>query len=174
MGIEKEQAIASVMRFRGLEHRLERVESPDDCLYINDSKSTNLSSLIWALQQSFQTSRGISQKIILIAGGKNKGGDFSAVRNLIKEKTKHVILIGESRDEIAACFEPSLSVEKASSLEEAIQKARAQALSSDVILFSPACASFDMFINYQDRGRQYKELVRNLTSFCPKTVSASS
>jgi len=173
LGIDKGGALQSLISFEGLEHRLERVPSPDEWLYINDSKSTNLSSLVWALERLIDSQKNSAPQIILILGGKNKGGDFSSVKTLLSNKTKHIILMGEAQDEIASRLDSSCSYEKSSSLEEAVLCARAQARAGDVILFSPACASFDMFINYIDRGRQFKSLVAKLTQSCPKTVSAS-
>lgn len=138
--------------FRGIEHRMETVPSQDGLRYINDSKSTSIASLKWALER-------MDRKVILIAGGRHKGGDFSALADLVSEKVRFLVAIGEAAPLIEKTFQSATRVLKVSSLDEAVRHARAVASAGDTILFSPACASFDMFRNYEERGRRFKELV---------------
>jgi len=135
-----------------IEHRLEKVDSGDDVIYINDSKSTNPSSLAYALERQ-------SQKVILIVGGKNKGNRFDHLRPLIREKVKHLIIFGECRDLLREDLGETTTFEIAENLTDVLSRARRVSRRGDVVLFSPGCASFDMFKNYEDRGRQFKGLV---------------
>jgi UDP-N-acetylmuramoylalanine--D-glutamate ligase len=162
-GLDPEASLKSLTNFSGIEHRLEEVPSGDGRRYINDSKSTNVSSLAWALER-------MAEPVVLILGGKNKGGDFSALRPLLRQKTKEIILIGETREMFADLLETTVPFLPASSLQEAVELAREKSNERDVILLSPGCASFDMFINYKDRGEQFKKIVHKIA--CPKTVSA--
>lgn len=141
--------------FAGVEHRLEFVAAKEGVKYINDSKATTVESLSFALQ-SFK------EPIILIAGGKDKGSDFTRLNDLIKKHTKAVVLIGAATEKMHAAWQGLSPLYKASSLAGALQKAKDLSLSGDVVLLSPACASFDMFSDFEDRGRQFKELVKNL------------
>ena len=102
--------------------------------------------------------------MLLIAGGRDKGSDFSPLRPLIKEKLKNLILIGEARDKIAEAIGGMTNTSFASTLEEAVSIAHREAVKGDIVLLSPACASFDMFKNFEDRGRKFKEIVWKLTS----------
>ena len=141
--------------FRGIEHRMENVNFGDGVNYINDSKSTTIASLGWALDR-------MNKKVVLIMGGLHKGGDFSQLQNKVKEKVKSLVVIGKASLEIEHVFRAFVSVQKAASLEDALRIARSQSKIGDTILFSPACASFDMFRDYEDRGRQFKEIVARL------------
>lgn len=165
-GLDRSESLKSLTDFSGIEHRLEEVPSGDGRRYINDSKSTNISSLVWALQR-------MPKRVFLILGGKNKGGDFSTVRPLFGEKTKEIILIGEAIPEIVPALKGCVSYVTAKTLREAVETARRRSSDGDIILLSPGCASFDMFINYKDRGEQFKKLVSELTLPCPKPVSVS-
>ena len=151
-------AIAQTLReFPGLEHRLEFVREIDGVRYINDSKGTNVGAVIKSIE-------GFNEPILLIAGGRDKDGDFSSLRPLIKEKVKRLILIGEAKDKIAAAAGDMTTTGFADSLEEAVHIASNEALKGDVVLLSPACASFDMFKNFEERGRLFKEIVWKLPS----------
>lgn len=141
--------------FRGIKHRMEEIPSQDGIRYINDSKSTTIASLKWALDRT-------KQKVILIMGGRHKGGDFSQLRDVIKQKVRFLIVLGEASEIIEQAFASAVTVSKAPSLVEAVRHARAVARQGDTVLFSPACASFDMFRDYQDRGDQFKETVSRL------------
>ena len=143
-------------RFAGLEHRLELVKIIDGVKYINDSKGTNVGAVVKSLE-------GFSEPVILIAGGLDKGGDFAPLKNLVKEKVKTLILIGKAKEKIAEAFGGLTDTIFASSLEDAVNIASHKADKGDVVLLSPACASFDMFRNFEDRGRVFKEAVNRLT-----------
>ncbi len=150
--------IKSVLKkFAGLEHRLEFVRDLNGVRYINDSKGTNVGAVVKSLES-------FSEPLLLIAGGRDKGSDFSPLRPLIKEKVKSLILIGEARDKIAEAVVGMTNTSFASSLEEAVNIAHREAVKGDIVLLSPACASFDMFKNFEDRGRKFKEIVWKLTS----------
>lgn len=138
--------------FTGLEHRFEDAGSVHGVRYINDSKSTTIASLSWALER-------VTGKAILIAGGRHKGGDFRVLRDLVRKNVKFLILIGEAKKEIETAFADLVSCYTAPSLEEALRVARSVARSDESVLFSPACASFDMFKDYQDRGLQFKNII---------------
>ena len=141
--------------FRGLPHRLEFVRIHEGIEWINDSKGTNVDS-VWYALGSF------NKPIILIAGGRDKDSNFAILKERIQQKVKTVILLGEARDKMKEALEGIDNIYLVSSLEEAVQKARSAAASGDVVLLSPACASFDMFENFEDRGNQFKELVNAL------------
>ena len=138
--------------FPGLEHRLEWVRDIDGVSFFNDSKGTNVGAVVKSLM-SFQ------KPILLIAGGKDKGGDYSPLKGLIAERVKAMVLIGEAQGRIWSALGELTETVKKSTLEEAVHWAFSKALPGDVVLLSPACASFDMFENYQDRGRQFKAIV---------------
>ena len=150
------EAIRSVLRsFPGLEHALEVVRERRGVRFVNDSKGTNVDAVLKALE-------GIEQPIWLIAGGRDKGGDFTRLRGLIRERVKGLILIGEAAGRIQAAMGDFQHCRPAATLREAVELAAREAQPGEVILLSPACASFDMFADYQDRGRQFKALVQAL------------
>ncbi|MFH1898729.1 MAG: UDP-N-acetylmuramoyl-L-alanine--D-glutamate ligase [Candidatus Desantisbacteria bacterium] len=147
--------IAKTLRgFKGVEHRMESTEIINGVEFINDSKATNVDSVLCALN-SFPA------PIVLIAGGKDKGCDYRRLTPLLNEKVKAMVLLGEAAERIekASGFKPCYL---SSSLEEAVLTAYKIALAGDTILFSPACSSFDMFTNYEERGRVFKEIVRRM------------
>lgn len=139
--------------FQGIEHRMERVASIHGVTYINDSKSTTSASLAWALRQLG------NKKVILLAGGHPKGSDFDSVRALVRQKVKKAILIGEARPLLRAAWAGSCLLEEAQDFYSAVKTAEQNAEPGDAVLLSPACASFDMFKNYEERGRRFKEIV---------------
>lgn len=140
--------------FSGIEHRFEDVGTFLDVRYINDSKSTTIASLGWALDR-------VGEGAILISGGRHKGGDFRVLRDLVRKKIKFLILIGEAKKEIENAFGDLVSIYSTDTLEEALRVARSVSRPGQTVLFSPACASFDMFQDYQDRGRQFKHVLAN-------------
>jgi UDP-N-acetylmuramoylalanine--D-glutamate ligase len=145
-----------IAAFRGVPHRIERVYDDRGVVYYNDSKGTNVDSTIKALQS-------FSEPIVLIAGGKGKGQDFGPLAAAARGRVRRAILIGEDRDKIQIAFESAgMSAESADSLEEAVRRAREAARVGDVVLLSPACASFDMFRNFEHRGDTFKSVVRAL------------
>ncbi len=141
--------------FKGLEHRMEWVRSINGIDFINDSKGTN----IGALEKSLNS---FDQPVVLIAGGQDKGGNFQSLKSLFKQKVKHMVLIGEAKSKIQAVLNGSFGYESADDMEAAVRGAYAHAQPGDVVLLSPACASFDMFRDYEDRGRQFKGCVQSL------------
>lgn len=148
--------IAEVLAsFKGVEHRLEFVAEKDGVRFINDSKATTVESLAVALQS-------FNEPIILIAGGKDKGSDFSRLNDLIKKHVKEIVLIGKATEKMAAEWSELAPVYRAQSLHDAVSRAQASAVAGEVVLLSPACASFDMFSDFEDRGRQFKQLVHQL------------
>jgi UDP-N-acetylmuramoylalanine--D-glutamate ligase len=143
-GIEPDVLRAGVRDFRALPHRLQTVAEVDGVRYVDDSKSTNPGSVIAALET-------FAEPILLIAGGRAKGTDFSAMGAVAKKRAKAVILIGEAADEIAGVVDPARTA-RAASMEEAVAIARALAVAGDIVLLSPGCASFDMFGSAEARG----------------------
>jgi len=156
LGIDK-KLIAGVFKdFKGVEHRLEEVAESGGVKFINDSKATTVDATIWAL-------KSISGPVILIAGGREKGNDYSVIAGLAKDKIKQAILIGESKDKIHRAFEGLFPIKETATLESALSAAILEAKPGDSVLFSPMCKSFDMFKDYEDRGRVFKRAVRELT-----------
>jgi len=123
--------------------------------FYNDSKATNIDSLIVALE-SFESN------IILILGGREKGNDYSAVDKLIRDRVKEIIAVGEAKDKIYDHFNQSKKVIRVNSFEEAVSTSKEISQSGDVVLLSPACKSFDMFDSYEHRGKEFKRLVNLL------------
>ncbi len=154
-GCSEEAIIDSLREFPGLEHRLEFVREIDGVKYFNDSKGTNVAAVMKSIES-------FANPIILIAGGRDKEGDFSLLRSLVKEKVKAVVLIGEAKEKIKNALKDVTETLIAEDFEEAIYTAREIAVKGDVVLLSPACASFDMFINFEDRGRQFKKIVMEM------------
>ena len=142
--------------FQAVEHRLEKVLSIRDVLYINDSKATNVDAAWYALECQ-------TRPVIWIVGGTDKGNDYSSLVPLAKEKVKAIICMGLDNSKIHAAFEDVVpKMYDVTSAQDAVQTAHKIASSGDVVLLSPCCASFDLFKNYEDRGRQFKDAVRNL------------
>ncbi|MFQ5881146.1 MAG: UDP-N-acetylmuramoyl-L-alanine--D-glutamate ligase [Candidatus Methylomirabilales bacterium] len=142
--------------FSGLEHRLELVAEVAGVQYINDSKGTNVGAVAKSLE-SFPPGR-----VILIAGGQDKGADFSPLIPLVEERVKAAILIGEATEKFRATLQGVCPIQTAVSLEEAVEAAATLAVPGDVVLLSPACASFDMFRDYEDRGWAFRAAVNRL------------
>jgi UDP-N-acetylmuramoylalanine--D-glutamate ligase len=152
LGINKELCLEVFREFRGIEHRLEYVAEINKITFINDSKSTTVDSTIWAL-------RNIAQPIILIAGGRHKGIDYSIALNLIHKKVKEVILIGEAKAKIRNALKRFPAIQEASTMDEAVNLAVSKAKSGDCVLLSPMCSSFDMFLNFEERGKVFKNAI---------------
>jgi UDP-N-acetylmuramoylalanine--D-glutamate ligase len=148
--------IRQVLReFPGLEHALEIVRERRGVRFVNDSKGTNVDATLKALES-------IEAPIWLIAGGRDKGGDFSRLAPAIRQRVKRLVLIGEAAPLIANAVQGYHGIIRAATLREAVEEVAARAAAGEVVLLSPACASFDMFADYQDRGRQFKALVQAL------------
>ncbi len=143
--------------FKGVEHRIEKVLALNGVTYYNDSKSTNPDSLKVALD-SFDA------PIVLIAGGRGKGGDYRDLRDRVRDHVKAIVTIGEDAARIENAFADIVPAKRAESMEDAVDAAREFACPGDAVLLSPACASFDMFDNFEHRGRVFKECVRQLSA----------
>ena len=141
--------------FRGLEHVMEVVRVVRGVTYINDSKGTNVDATIKALES-------LHTPVVLIAGGREKGGEYPGLAAAVRRGTKRVILLGEARPHLRRLLENVCPITETGGLTEAVREAAAAACPGDTVLFSPACASFDMFMDYKDRGRQFKEHVHEL------------
>ena len=157
MKVPNEVINKGVETFKGLEHRLEEVRRINGVLYVNDSKATTPDSTIKALD-------AFNEKIVLIAGGSSKNNDFSSMAKILKAKLRKLILMGDTAPDIAnSALEQGYSdIVFASDLKDAVLLAKKVARSGDIVLLSPACASFDMFKDFEDRGEQFKEIVNAL------------
>jgi UDP-N-acetylmuramoylalanine--D-glutamate ligase len=153
--IKREYITETLLNFKGVEHRLEFVKELNGVKFYNDSKATNVNSVWYALQ-------GFSEPIILILGGRDKGNDYTEIENEVKQNVKHIIAIGESRDKVYNFFSGKLPVTIADDMEDAVKKGYANADKGNIVLLSPACASFDMFDNYEQRGEVFKQIVNSL------------
>jgi UDP-N-acetylmuramoylalanine--D-glutamate ligase len=154
-GCPVEAVTDSLKEFRGLEHRLEFVRELRGVRYFNDSKGTNIGAVLKSLES-------FSQPVILIAGGRDKAGDFSQLRRLVKEKVKALVLMGEAAEKIKKALGDITDTMTAADLRDAALMAQSVSAEGDVVLLSPACASFDMFADFEDRGRQFKKIVMEL------------
>lgn len=156
IGLRKEKIRVAIESFENLEHRMETVSTIRGVEFINDSKATNVNSTWYALES-------MTKPTILILGGVDKGNDYSLIRDLVKEKVKAIVCLGKDNRKIHEAFQNDVPLMlNTSNAEEAVQAAFHFANKGDVVLLSPACASFDLFKNYEDRGNQFKQAVRNL------------
>lgn len=156
MDIRKEKIREAVETFENLEHRMEPVATVRGVEFVNDSKATNVNSTWFALES-------MTKPTVLILGGIDKGNDYTLLQDLVKEKVKAIVCMGTDNSKIHHAFEETVSkIVDTSSATEAVEAAYHLATVGDIVLLSPACASFDLFKNYEDRGRQFKEAVRNL------------
>ena len=156
MDIDNETIRHSLATFQAVEHRLEKVLSIKDVLYINDSKATNVDAAWYALECQ-------TRPVVWIVGGKDKGNDYTCLLPLAKEKVKAMVCMGVDNHKFHDSFTDIVPVIKdVKSAEEAVKVASSLASAGDVVLLSPCCARFDLFKSYEDRGRQFKEAVRNL------------
>lgn len=151
--IPREATIQALCAYQPLPHRCEKVGVIDGATYINDSKATNIDALEKAL---------LAQRspVVLLAGGKDKGLDFSGLRPLLREKVKAVVLIGQMTEKLFAAWNSAVPCVKATTLANAVDQARELAKPGDVVLFSPGCSSFDMFKDFEDRGDQFRALIQ--------------
>jgi len=152
-GCAREAVQRTIEQFKTLHHRLEFVLEHNGIRFYNDSKATNVGSVVSALES-------MSPPLILIAGGKDKGGDYDPLIPLLREKVKALVLIGEARKKMHEVLHSSTTVILADSLEDAFRRSVGAASAGDTILLSPACSSFDMFANYEQRGDAFSALVR--------------
>ena len=155
-GIRKEDIRQALGTFKGVEHRLEHVCRVRGVDYINDSKATNVNSCWYALQS-------MTSPTVLILGGKDKGNDYSEIRELAREKCKAFIYMGLHNEKLHESFDSlGLPIADVQSMKDAVEAAYRMAEPGDTVLLSPCCASFDLFTSYEDRGRQFKKCVREL------------
>ena len=154
-GCSKRAVESTLSRFEGLEHRLEFVREIDGVRYFNDSKGTNVGSVVKSLES-------FSEPVILIAGGKDKQGDLYPLKELIRHRVRRLILIGEAKERMARELGPLTETVIARTLEEAVQLSHQMARRGEVVLLSPACSSFDMFKDYKERGKVFKEAVKRI------------
>jgi UDP-N-acetylmuramoylalanine--D-glutamate ligase len=145
----------AVQGFRGVEHRLEQVATVAGIDFVNDSKGTNVDSVLVAL-------KSIPGKINLIAGGRDKGGDFTRLLVAAKDKVENIVVLGEASEKIFEQLGRHIPVVMARSMADAVDKAFELSHSGFTVLLSPGCASFDMYKNFEERGRDFKDLVRKL------------
>jgi len=155
MDIRKEKIREAVQTFESLEHRMETVLTIRGVEFINDSKATNLNATWFALES-------MTKPTILILGGIDKGNDYTLIEELVSEKVKAIICLGTDNQKINEKFGSTVKMINTTSAKDCVEKAYYLAAPGDVVLLSPACASFDLFKNYEDRGRQFKEAVKNL------------
>lgn len=154
-GCPPEAVAAALREFRGLEHRLEFVREVNGVRFVNDSKGTNVGAVLRSVES-------FSEPVVLIAGGRDKNGDFKALAEALKGRAKAAVLMGEAREKMMQALAGSVACHEAGDLAEAVNKAFSLASAGDLVLLSPACASFDMFEDFEDRGRQFKGLVMGL------------
>jgi UDP-N-acetylmuramoylalanine--D-glutamate ligase len=155
LGIDNEAVQLSLREFGGVEHRQEYVLTIDGADWVNDSKATNLN----AMRQALEALPGTA---VLIAGGRDKGNDYASIVGLIRKKISLLIAFGESQGKIVSSFQGVVAVKAADSLEDAVLFAHEAVRPGQSVLFSPGCASFDMFKNFEDRGIQFKQCVHQL------------
>jgi UDP-N-acetylmuramoylalanine--D-glutamate ligase len=156
LDIRSEKIREAIQSFEGLEHRMEKIATIKGVDYINDSKATNINSTWYALES-------MARQVVLILGGVDKGNDYSLIEELVEEKVKGIVCLGLDNSKILAAFgkmgKPIVEVQ---AMKEAVREAYNLAQKGDAVLLSPACASFDLFQNYEDRGRQFKNAVIEL------------
>lgn len=155
MGVGSASLRATLKNFKGVEHRQEFVRELNGVKYVNDSKATSVDAVWYALQ-------AFKEPIVLMLGGRDKGNDYSRLHALVKNNVRAIVAIGESADKVEKAFTGIVPVQRANAMDDAVLTAQRLAKPGDVVLLSPACASFDWFENYEQRGMVFKELVRNL------------
>lgn len=154
-GCPADVAWKAVCSFAGLAHRMQLVRRLDGVSWFNDSKGTNVGSVVKSLA-------GLSGRVILIAGGKDKGGDYSPLRPLLEDRVARLILIGEAAERMGKELAGACEISFARDLDAAVALAHENARSGDTVLLSPACSSYDMFVNYEKRGEYFEQLVMQL------------
>lgn len=156
MGLSQPQMARGLASFTTIEHRLEKVRDVEGVEYINDSKATNVDAVYYALD-------AMTKPVVWVVGGVDKGNDYNLIMPLVKEKVKAIVCLGKDNSKLKTAFEQVVEgFEEATSAQEAVEKATRLAMKGDVVLLSPACASFDLFKSYEDRGKQFKQTINNL------------
>ncbi len=159
LDIRKDDIRRALSDFEGVEHRLEYVADVDGVRWINDSKATNVNSCWYALE-----SMPSARSTVLILGGKDKGNDYSEIESLVDSKVKAIVAMGKDNEKIISFFKDKVpAIADTHSLADAVDACRRLSQPGDTVLLSPCCASFDLFKSYEDRGRQFKDAVRNLS-----------
>jgi UDP-N-acetylmuramoylalanine--D-glutamate ligase len=153
--VSPESMRETIRNFKGVEHRLEFIDEINGVKFYNDSKATNVDAALKSIE-------AFPGGLIVILGGKDKGSDYAPLARLLRERGEHVILIGAAAPKIARALENAIPIHRAASMEEAVAAGYRLSRTGSVVLLAPACASFDMFDNYEHRGRVFKEAVKNL------------
>ena len=156
LGIGNEAVRSALREFKGVEHRQEYVMTLNGADWVNDSKATNINAMRQAIE-------AVPSTAVLIAGGRDKGNDYASIAELVRSKVSLLIAIGESKAKIASFFDGLVALKVAASLDEAVSFASEAALPGQTVLFSPGCASFDMFKNFEERGQRFKQCVHRLS-----------
>lgn len=146
---------ATIESFQGLPHRIEWVRTVDDAEYYDDSKATNVGAVVMSLAS-------FDENVVLIMGGRDKGGDYKPLIPLLKHKARAIVVMGEAKDLIRTSLEGACEIVTVDSMQEAVKRARKLVPPGGTVLLAPACSSFDMFKDYHDRGEQFKKWVRDL------------
>ena len=154
-GLDREVMIETFRTFAGVEHRLEWVRELSGVTFYNDSKATNMDSATQALQT-------FTEPLIVIMGGKDKGADFGVLRPWVSDKVKLLVLLGAAADKISDSLGDQVATVRAHDMKQAVELAFESALPGDVVLLAPGCTSFDMFDDFEHRGRVFKERVNAL------------
>jgi UDP-N-acetylmuramoylalanine--D-glutamate ligase len=142
--------------FKGVEHRLEKVATVDDVLYINDSKATNVDACYYALES-------VKTPVVLILGGKDKGNDYNEIKDLVREKCRAIVFLGADNSKLHNFFDGmGITISDTHSMPDCVAECHRLAQPGDTVLLSPCCASFDLFNNMAERGRMFKDLVHQL------------
>ncbi len=162
-GVEPETMKKSIMEFKGLEHRMEYTGRIGEVVFYNDSKATNIDATLKSIQ-SFE------KGIVIIMGGRDKGGNFAILEEEIKRRVKGIVLIGEAKQKIRKTYSWFSRMEDAGSMEEAVKIAFEMAKPSGIVLLAPGCASFDMFNNFEHRGEVFKNEVSKLVKYYEKNI----
>lgn len=165
LGVPVPSLRRSILSFRGLEHRLEDVLRVKGVRFVNDSKATTVDATLKALAS-------FSRPVVLILGGRGKGGDFSPLRTEVRKRVRSVILVGEAADKIETALGGVVPVDRVSTYREVVRMAFEKAVRGDVVLLAPACTSWDMFKNFEERGRTFKSEVRRLAAGLRKKGAA--
>jgi UDP-N-acetylmuramoylalanine--D-glutamate ligase len=154
-GLSLQSMQQALVRFSGLKHRMELVDEIRGVTFYNDSKATNVGAVVKSLES-------LPAPLVLIAGGKDKGGSYAPLQSLLRQKVKLLVLLGEARERMRAELGGEVETVMTASLDEAVHTAFSRSEAGDTVLFSPACSSFDMFTSYEHRGACFKELVSSL------------
>ena len=155
--ISIEKILRGLKSFKNAPHRLELIAEINGVKYVNDSKATNVDAVYYAID-------GIKAPIVWIAGGTDKGNDYTLIQDLVKSRVRHIVAIGKDNAALKKVFGPHIPVVEEESMQKAVRRAKKLAVDGGTVLLSPACASFDRFRNYQDRGNQFKYVVKEIQS----------